>query len=409
MYVHVLAGDTCWMTKLYYDETRSTSCYSFSFDKKQQATTLTSDALLMANVLSLAIQNGAISRFGSLQGSIHPIPRSTTSTTSSTPSFASFSFGNSNTQEQQKRLESLPPVPDDDRAAEVSQAVLFSALVASCVGINVINGIFGHSMDDITTWTNLILGVAVTTVAVDNFFDVIVSGGSAVAKMNKDKLPETIMNVQAPKKEEMPLGIGTGSLTGSVVRGLSRLLADNTERDCQCEAAAVFIAYSLGLPVFAFQPNALEGAALVLRSMGEEEDGDNGIDANSKRRDGTRSMDSLASDIGLLKVMMWLMAPVAMELSKYPQLMSSEPREARGFVQRLANKVKESNQSTPAVLALKDSLPVDDEEMNAYLRWALAEADILLRSNAKVVDALSEALAGGAATVGDCVAVLEDW
>jgi len=32
-----------------------------------------------------------------------------------------------------------------------------------------------------------------------------------------------------------------------------------------------------------------------------------------------------------------------------------------------------------------------------------------LRSNAKVVDALSEALAGGAATVGDCVAVLEDW
>lgn len=154
--------------------------------------------------------------------------------------------------------------------------------------------------------------------------------------------------------------------------------------------------------MFAFQPNALEGAALVLQTI-ENKEGDNKVDYNSKR------MDSLASDNGLLKVMVWLMAPVAMELSKYPQLMSSEPREARGFVQRLANKMKENNQSTPAVLALIDALPVDDEEMDAYLRWALAEADILLRSNTKVVDALSEALAGGAATVGDCVALLEDW
>lgn len=383
----------------YYGLTMEYNFYRFhSFDNNIKATALTSDALLMAKMLSLTIQNGAISRFGSLQGSITPIPRSTSS---STPSFASFAFGT--TQEQQKRLESLPDVPDDDRAAEVSQAVLFSGLLASCVGINVINGLFGHSLDDITVWTNLLLGVAITTVAVDNFFDVIVSGGSAVAKMNQDKLPENIRSVQAPKKEEMPLGIGTGSLTGSVVRGLSRLLADNTERDCQCEAAAVFVAYSLGLPVFAFQPNALEGAALVLQSMEENEGGFN------SQRGGKRSMDSLASDIGLLKVMMWLMAPVAMELSKYPQLMSSEPREARGFVQRLANKMKGSNQLTPAVVALKDALPVDDEELNAYLRWALAEADLLLRSNAKVVDALSEALAGGAATVGDCVAVLEEW
>ena len=361
----------------------------------------------MANVLSLTIQNGAISRFGSLQGSLNPIPRSSYSTSSSAPSsFASFSLGSSYTQEQRKRLEGLPPVPDDDRAAEVSQAVLFSALVASCVGINVFNGLFGHFMDDITLWTNLFLGVAITTVVLDNFFDVIVSGGSAMAKLNQEKIPENILNVvQAPKKEEMPLGIGTGSLTGTIVRGISRLLADNTERDCQCEAAAVFVAYSLGLPVFAFQPNALEGAALILQSI-EDKEGDNKVDFYSKIG---WKMDSLASDIGLLKVLVWLMAPVAMELSKYPQLMSSEPREARGLLQRLANKMKEKNQSTAAVLALTDALPVDDEEMDAYLRWALAEADILLRSYTKVVDALSEVLAGGAATVGDCVALLEDW
>ena len=52
---------------------------------------------------------------------------------------------------------------------------------------------------------------------------------------------------------------------------------------------------------------------------------------------------------------------------------------------------------------------MDDEERDMYLRWALNEADLLLRNNAKSVDALSEALAGGAATVGDCVATLEGW
>ena len=198
----------------------------------------------MAYVLSLAIKNGAILSYGSLQGSISPFPRSS----------SAFSFGGNN--QEQTRLESLPAVPDDDRAGEVSQAVLFSGVIASCIGINVFSGLFGA--EDLTFWTNLILGVAITTVVVDNFFDTIVMGGTAVAKLNEDKLPDGAKNLNAPKKEDMPLGIGTGSITGSVVRGLSRLLSDNTERDCQCEAAAVFAAYSLGLPCFAFQPNALE-------------------------------------------------------------------------------------------------------------------------------------------------------
>ena len=190
----------------------------------------------------------------------------------------------------------------------------------------------------------------------------------------------------------MQLGIGTGSLTGSVVRGLGRLLSDNTERDCQCEAASVFAAYSLALPCFAFQPNALEGAALVLESMG----GENYNEGDEFNLQG--SMDSLASDAGLLKVLIWLMAPVAMELSKYPQLMASEPREAAGLLERLSRKQ-----------ILDGILPEDDEQRDIYIRWALAEADQLLRNNAKTVDQLSEALAGGAATVGDCVAILECW
>lgn len=210
-----------------------------------QATALSSDARIMANMLSLARKNGAVARYGSLQGSINLFPRS---------SSAAFPFGGPDPARQ--RLEGLPPVPDDERAAEVSQALLFSGACAGCVGINVLAGPLG--LEDLTFWTNLVLGVAISTIVVDNFFDVLVTGGSAVAKMNEEKLPDAVKNLEAPKKEEMLLGIGTGSLTGSVVRGLGRLLNDNTERDCLCEAAAVFAAYSLGLPCFAFQPNALE-------------------------------------------------------------------------------------------------------------------------------------------------------
>lgn len=202
----------------------------------------------MANVLSLAIQNGAIARYGSLQRNIRPLPRAATT------AFA----GGAN----DRLLDSVPPVPDDDRAAEVTQAFAFGAVVAACVGINAVGGLFG--LQDLTFWTNLILGVAITTVVVDNFFDALVLGGSTVAKLNADKLPEGAKKLNAPTKEDMPLGIGTGRLTGTVVRGMSRLLSDNTERDCQCEAAAVFAAYGLGLPCFAFQPNALEVRAVVV-------------------------------------------------------------------------------------------------------------------------------------------------
>ena len=78
--------------------------------------------------------------------------------------------------------------------------------------------------------------------------------------------------------------------------------------------------------------------------------------------------------------------------------MASEPREAAGLLERLSRKQ-----------ILDGILPEDDEQRDIYIRWALAEADQLLRNNAKSVDQLSEALAGGAATVGDCVAILEGW
>jgi hypothetical protein len=364
----------------------------------------------MADVLSLARRNGAISRYGSLQGDVDPVPRYSPS---SSTAFAFGGMGGGGDRERKmRRLASLPPVPDDERAAEVSQAVLFASTIATCAVINAFSGPFG--LEDLTPWTNLVIGISVSVVLLDNFFDAIFGSTSLLVRMNEDRLPDALSdNLRSPpKKEEMPLGLGTGKATGSVMRGFGRLLSDDTERDSMCEAAAVYAAYGLGLPCFAFRPNAKEGAALVLQSMEEAEDdvGGNGDGRRMRRGETRTTTDGLASDVGLLKVLIWLMAPVAMEISKHPQLLSSEPREASGFLDQLAKVgagVGGAGDVYPS--ALSDALPADDGERDAYLRWALAEADSLLRRNAREVEALSGALAGGAATVGDCVAILEGW
>jgi len=115
------------------------------------------------------------------------------------------------------------------------------------------------------------------------------------------------------------------------------------------------------------------------------------------------NLDPLLSDVGIMKMLIWLMAPVAMESSKHAQLIVSDPREAAGFLTRLQQRAE--------LFGDEDVLwwMNDEQEREDLLKWAYAEADNLLRSNKETVTELTERLAGGAATVGDCVAVMEDW
>lgn len=114
-------------------------------------------------------------------------------------------------------------------------------------------------------------------------------------------------------------------------------------------------------------------------------------------------LDPLLSDVGIMKMLIWLMAPVAMESSKHAQLIVSDPREAAGFLTRLQERAELFGDEN-ALWWMEE-----EQERNDLLKWAYAEADYLLRSNKETVAELTERLAGGAATVGDCVAVMEDW
>jgi hypothetical protein len=116
------------------------------------------------------------------------------------------------------------------------------------VGFSFVTNVLG--MDEISGFTNLLLTATIVVAVVDNFYGVI-KGGAELAAKNK-------VDVNLPEKEDLPLNLGSGAITGTVVRGLTRLMNVDTERECECEAAAFFAAYSLGLPCFAFRPNALE-------------------------------------------------------------------------------------------------------------------------------------------------------
>ncbi|OEU18804.1 hypothetical protein FRACYDRAFT_268449 [Fragilariopsis cylindrus CCMP1102] len=113
-------------------------------------------------------------------------------------------------------------------------------------------------------------------------------------------------------------------------------------------------------------------------------------------------LDPLLTNNGMMKMLVWLMAPVAMESVKHPQLVQSDPREADGFLSRLEK----------STLINKEDLwwlEEGPEEKEAMLKWALAEADLLLRRQNTVVTEITERLASGAATVGDCVAAIEGY
>jgi hypothetical protein len=91
-----------------------------------------------------------------------------------------------------------------------------------------------------------------------------------------------------------------------------------------------------------------------------------------------------------------------MESDKHPQLIQSDPREAEGFLNRL----ERSDLIDKNELWWLQEGPEEKQDM---LKWAYTEADLLLRRQSAAVKDITERLASGAATVGDCVASIENY
>ena len=123
----------------------------------------------------------------------------------------------------------------------------------------------------------------------------------------------------------------------------------------------------------------------------------------SNEENAKSTLDPLLSSDGILKILIWLLAPVAAENLKYPQLIASDPRETFGLLKRLEKSCLERDIDIYSILNYLET------DKDFILRWAYKEAESLLLRNKRMCEALEMRLAGGAATVGDCVAVLEGW
>ncbi|KAL3945765.1 MAG: hypothetical protein SGBAC_000154 [Bacillariaceae sp.] len=317
------------------------------------------DAKLVGKILSLGARNGGIALFGNLQTDILQLP---------TSRMSKIRCPDGATRTRGERLDLLADIPTDEREKEITSALIVAGILGFCGTVNVLG------MEEISPFTNVVWFLILTVGALDNFYDII---KFAVKNVAQDKVGDL------PK--ELPLSLGSGKVSGTVVKGFNRLFKVDTERECECEAASFFMAYSLGLPCFSFRPNALEAAVLV---------------AESKQSD--NDLDPLLTNTGIMKVLVWLMAPVAMESIKHPELIHSDPREAEGFLTRL----QRSNLIDNSALWWLEEGP---EEVADMLKWAYAEADLMLRNNMEKVMEISQRLTGGAATVADCVAATEEW
>jgi hypothetical protein len=319
----------------------------------------------MHRVLTLARRNrGGLNQYGSLQTDIQLLPSNL---------YQKIKSSDGSVSTRSERLRNAVEVPTDDREAEISSALVFAMTCGACILTDIL------SVESVEPFANTLLVSALAVGAIDNLYDLM---SSFVKLLQKDKE----YKLDLPLKSSLPFGLGTGKLTGRVVCGLGRLLTIDAERESQCEAAALFCAYNLGLACFAFRPNALEASVFVIDSTTDDD------------------MDSLDNGAGYMKVLIWLLAPVCAESMKHTQLIMSNSKEAISFLERLETYSMENPGALPGLW-----WQGDDAERKDLLTWAYAETECMLRQNRAAVTEISQCLVGGAATVGDCVAVLERW
>lgn len=276
-------------------------------------------------------------------------------------------------RKRDKLLAELPVVPTDDRQSEILAALSFLAITG---GSGVWEGLAPVLHQD-AGLANIVLGVVALAVVVDNVGWVVASLASSSAKTSGQDSTGPADRIQAAArstKQAVDSAASAGQGTRLVLAGVNRLFTRDLTRECRCEAASFLVAYLIGLPSFTQRPGVLEASKLA-----------------------EQNPDSFGTVAGVNRLLVWLMAGVAAESAQHRQLIVSDPRQAAALLRLLRSRGAPSEESA-------GNLAEDDE---LRLRAALEQAELLLRRNGALADALRMRLEGGAATVGSCVALIE--
>ena len=264
--------------------------------------------------------------------------------------------------------------------------------------------------------------------------------------------------------------------------GLERLILKDAERETHCDGAAFLVGYLLGLPCFCFRPDVGEALKMLRDSPeslevyrqpkaveltsggGVKKAASGGFDlfgmmtpsatgagkgvpgvpaaATSSTGLAAFALPAIPADaggedmIGLGRVLVWLMAPVAAEYLKYGKTVVADPRRSVRLLKVLeAVQTREKKEKggtsasasasapAPAPASASASAPasVDSacggvcyvipgaaEDQDALLQWAYYEASTLIKQYGDLLEGVNGYLGTGTSTVGECVMLVEE-
>ncbi|KAL1526688.1 hypothetical protein AB1Y20_015390 [Prymnesium parvum] len=173
-----------------------------------------------------------------------------------------------------------------------------------------------------------------------------------------------------------------GRLFETVGRGLSRLFERDLQRESATESASFLVGYLLGLPCLAFSPAAFKPLEMVAASAEQ-----------------LAALASGGSPRLLDRLLVWLMAPVAVESLQYRQTLRSDPQ--------LPLSLLKAARRREATLGID---PNDGgwtrEQDEERVKWALAEARALLKRYSGLREEIQERMVSGV-SAGECVLLIE--
>jgi len=174
-----------------------------------------------------------------------------------------------------------------------------------------------------------------------------------------------------------------GRFSGVVSRGLSRLFERDIQRECAAESSSFLLGYLLGLPCLAFSPTAYQPLDMVAASA----------EPLSELTQGgaPRLLDRL---------LIWLMAPVAVESLLYKETLQSDPALPLRLLQAARRR-----EATLGIDPNQGGWSAEEDEARA--KWALAEARTLLKRYSGLREQLQERMVSGV-SAGDCVLLIEE-
>lgn len=180
----------------------------------------------------------------------------------------------------------------------------------------------------------------------------------------------------------------TPSKTGGLIsRGLARLFERDLQRESAVEAASFLTGYLLGLPCCAYTPTAFKPLEMLALAG----------DAIEENLGGSRLQARLVD-----RLLIWLVAPAALESQLYEEMLLAQPTLAAQFLASVRR--RRVGSQLVGLDVNQGGWSAEDDE--GRLRWAYAEAKKLLRKYSGVREELQEQMVAGV-SAGDCVALLE--